>query len=318
MDNGRHLYLSKAAYNGYMEGMRNALSVLKKHLKNKQYKRMQEDLQLIGNNFNEAVFLQSACETSVCASIARMYPDGFEYEPKTNPPKDVDCSFEVDGYRFNIEVKCADYSRKHTVDKSDGFKVGAMGRYSNYHETIGILEKMFKGVASGGIVPQINMDNKLKDFLVSAHTKFGCNVQSKELNVLVVCCDDIMDVQRWYSYMFESGGMFTETPFSSDAEYSKVDAVILSNVYHRHYHFWQKNKIFNHWKLEDSFNLIFSSPYRKYDKRDCILKLVGCFPNYSEKLCGYRNPSSFDSLKISYFVIDELINNGVFCFQPAK
>lgn len=91
-------------------------------------------LGLKDDNVTEAAYLQAAVELTVCAHFARFFPDSFIYEEKVNPPKDVDCSVKVGGYKYNIEVKCADFSKKHAIDEADGFTIGSMGRMDDYDE----------------------------------------------------------------------------------------------------------------------------------------------------------------------------------------
>lgn len=124
-----------------------------------------------------------------------------------NPPKDVDCSFRVGGFKYNIEVKCADFSKKHAVDDGDGFKIGSLGRLDDYDDLVGDLEEMFS--SDGHVLSrQRHMDNNLKDFLIFAHEKFASATPDYELNILVVGCDDARDMQKWYSYLYGAKGLF--------------------------------------------------------------------------------------------------------------
>lgn len=67
----------------------------------------------------EPQYLQSAVELTVCAHYAIRFPNSFVYEDTVVPPRDVDCSFCSEGYKFNVEVKCADYTNKHKIDSDN-------------------------------------------------------------------------------------------------------------------------------------------------------------------------------------------------------
>ncbi|NQD81038.1 hypothetical protein HP436_12725 [Pseudomonas sp. CrR14] len=198
----------------YATGLVTALNYLAPHLSPSERENLCfKKLGLKDDKINEVTYMQSAVELTVCAHFARFFLDGFVYEEKVNPPKDVDCSVRVGGYKYNIEVKCADYSKKHAIDESPGFKIGALGRMLDFDGVATNLKDLF---FSGGhvLVRQRHMDNNLKDFLVSAHEKFSPQNQNTELNVLVVGCDDPMDMQKWHSYLYGVQGLFTQKPYT--------------------------------------------------------------------------------------------------------
>ena len=62
-------------------------------------------LGLKDNNVAEQPFIQAAVELTVCAHFARLFPKGFVYEEKVNPPKDVDCSFCFASVITNLTLK---------------------------------------------------------------------------------------------------------------------------------------------------------------------------------------------------------------------
>ena len=152
-----------------------------------QLRRLRKELQITGNGFDEAKFLQAACETSVSGSIAIAFPNSFEYEPKISPPSDVDCAFKHNGFKFNIEVKCPDYSKVHAQKERDVFNIGAFGRMPDYQDLAIELMEMF-GNTGKPLEVQPHMDNKLKDYLLSANKKFPQKSNENELNILLVCC----------------------------------------------------------------------------------------------------------------------------------
>ncbi|EGR2232576.1 hypothetical protein VCSRO25_3402 [Vibrio cholerae] len=306
----------------YVSELERSINILSSFMTPTQLKNLKLDLQLEGETFNEAKYIQAACETSISATLANLYPNCFKYEHKVNPPKDVDCAFEVDGFQFNVEIKCADYSKKNKIDGENAFKLGALGRLSDFQDVAKQLQELFENVEdSSGLVKkplilQQHMDNKLKDFLLSAHSKFSSTIHLKTLNILVVCCDDTTDMQKWFHYMYGVQGLFRQDSFHPNAEYNRVDVVILTNLYHRHYNYYEKDKVEGHWDFYNAFNLICSNPFRMADKKNEIIKLTNTIHNHSIELSQYKVPHELDELRISTYVVEELSNKGLYYFQP--
>lgn len=307
----------------YRDGLAGRLEILLEFTT----KREQEDitkgkLQKFSASFNETQYIQAACEIVICSYFAENYTKDFKYEPKLNPPKNVECSFAYNDMRFNIEVKCADYSKNQDLSQNKGINLSFLGRHPDHKGVVDDISKLVQMLPN---YEQLNvhqhMDNKMKDFLLSAHSKFNPNSSEKELNILVVCCDTPLDVQQWHAYLYAEKGLFTKDSFYDKAEYRLVDVVLFTNLYHRHFRYREKDKISNYWLLSDSFNLVFSNPFRCLDKKELIDLFLGMVPNYSQELFNYQ-PSgevdSFvkDSIRISSFVHEKLISEGIFIFQP--
>ena len=218
-------------------------------------------------------------------------------------------------------MKCPDYSKKNDLDNKDCFTFGGLGRLSNFGEVLNKLEEIFNTPEQQGeeverpLLPQHHMDNKLKDYLLSAHSKFNPKVRENELNVLLICCSDQMDMQKWFHYMAGVSGLFQYGSFHNQEEYNRVDVVVLTNLYHRHYEYWKKPKISNHWDLESSFNLIFSNPFRKGGEKVDIHKLMESIPNYSNEFFSYRVENGIDELRLVHFVLEELYAKGLNYFD---
>jgi len=321
----KNFYLSNfdESYLAYKLEVDCVIDHLKKHItKNQENELLKKKLQIYTNNFNEAQYLQSACELSVSYFIARKFPCTFKYELEVNPPKDVDCVFYDDGFQFNLEVKCADFTANENKKNQAGLHIITLGRYSDIDNLQNCLSSIALGSEFKSISRLPNLDNKLKDFLVSSHEKFQSNVNVNELNVLIVCCDNAEDMQRWYSYLFCNQGLFTENSFVSPSDYNNVDVIILSNIYHRHKNYQTKDKIKNHWKFENSFNIFLQNPYSLIQKNDAIKKLLSVIPNYNNELSNYNVPcheseyGKHDAIKISYFIYEQLTEKGIYFFQP--
>ncbi|MFT4503209.1 hypothetical protein [Caballeronia sp. 15711] len=309
--------------NPYTEGMRATVDTLTPFVPSKKLLQFEQKLQLEGKSFTEPQYLQSACELSVCAYFAGQYPATFEYEPVVTAPKDVDCAFVDNGFRFNVEVKCPDFSIKNALDKQPGFQVGIFGRHPERETLLADLAKAVSHDPEGrALLAQPHMDNKLKDFLTSAHGKFADSIDDGTLNVLVVCCDTASDMQKWYGYLYGHEGLFTTSSYHPVSEYARVDAVLLTNLYHRHYNYREKDQLTEHWQLARAFNLLFSNPRRQRDKRDAFLHFLTTFPHQSWELHAYEvegdaPPEVMAAIKLSTFVADKLADSGMFQMQRA-
>lgn len=320
--NKENKYLFGKQGNSYYKGLVDALTSLDPMLTVKQKKSLYRDLQLSGDKFDEAKYLQAACETVIASYLSSKYKETFVYEKKVNPPKDVDCGFSADDKTYNIEVKCPDFSVKNEIDSTNAFKIGSFGRLIDYDEVVGKMQEAFDPKTNPAVEPnkpllrQQHMDNKLKDYLLSAHGKFKGTTTTDELNILAVCGSDWMDLQKWFFYMYGVQGLFTPESFHQIDDYKNVDAVLLTNLYHRHHDYWKKDKIENHWDFSKSFNLIFSNPLRRQDKAEIIWGFVDSIPNHSRALMNFKVTNGFDEMRIPHFVVEELIDKGLYYFQP--
>jgi len=285
----------------YKEEMERCLNTLSRYTTTKQLNKLKADLQLQCDAFNEPQYLQAACETSVTATIAEAFPDNFRYEPKLSPPSDVDCTFKSDGYHFNIEIKCPDYTKMHEQDARDVFNIGAFGKMNEFPIIASNLSELFADGVNK-LEAQPHMDNKLKDFLLSAHKKFPSTTTEQELNILLVCCDDAMDMQKWFFYMFGLQGLLTPESYHSPEKYCNVDAIILSNIYNRHYNYSSKDKLSEHWDFNSAFNLIFKNRSISRGKDVAIWKLVDLVPNFSHEIMEHECSEIDQYLMIPHFV----------------
>jgi hypothetical protein len=318
-------YLSQAsaASAEYTMGAESALSELRSFVSAKELNKIRsEKLQDNTKRFLEHQYLQAACELTICAHFAKHHGSNFKYEHKTNPPKDVDCAFEDSGFQYNIEIKCADYSVSHHLHETEGIFLNSLGRHPNYKEVQDDLNKAF--ATSPKVIrlqAEQHMDNKLKDFLLSAHEKFTPTNPENHINILFVCCNHPLDMQKWFGYLYENQGLFRHDSFHPPANYNHVDAVVLSNVYHRHYNYITKDKVKNHWVLDEAFNIICSNPRRAKVKELGLKRFIDLMPNYSTRLNSYEPPHDSEgilhnSLRIPLFVADVLQAQGIHCFQP--
>ena len=319
------LLASADGSHSYRDGALKAIEILKPFLSPKDLTKLEtQKLQLHSDKIDETQYLQAACEVTICAYFADKFPSNFQYEPQPTPPKDVDCSYMDGEFLFNVEVKCADFSKKHEIQGQDAFQMGAFGRVPDYQEVFADLAPIMSSGADGKpLVLQQHKDNKLKDFLISAHGKFAAVPDEKALNVLAVCCDDPGDVQKWFGYMYAHEGLFTEQSFAERSQYERVDVVMLTNLFHRHHKHEMKDKLSNHWDLGSAFNLVFSNPKRQLDKGAAILHFLNAVPNYGMELFQYRAPGDIPpeveaALRVRSFVMERLFSAGLYHFQPPE
>lgn len=300
----------------YFQIFQCVLDIIKYHATPTQFRKIESDLQLAGYRFNEAKYLQAACECSVAASIALAYENTFQYEPKLNhhSSTNVDCCFSTSGYKFNIEVKCPDYTKYHELKNEDCYSVGYMGRLDNHLELFESVKCLFNDEKP--VKKQLHMDNKLKDYLISCQKKFSSSTSEYELNILLVCCDSEMDMQKWIHYLYGNKGLLTVASFLNPELYSSVDVVIITNLYHKHYRYWEKDKLSNHWSLGNSFNLIFKNQSISRNKEDAISFLIDIFPNYSIEFSKFSLKEHEEVTRVPRFVkyLREKTDN--YLFQP--
>lgn len=249
----------------YRDGLHTPLIKLFPYLNKKERNMLlYNKLMLEKSAVDQEKYVQSACELTVCAWFAHMASQTkgkFVYEFTVAPPKDVDCAIWHSGYQFNIEIKCANYQKQQDIVAKSELVMHGLGRLDDY----GPLVERLRGLLSTPSKPSVlgaahHMDCKMKDYLLSAQAKFGCNIQPDNLNILFVCVDDQMDMMKWISYLTGPGGLFTDDSFEPPNNYGNVDMVVLTNLYHRHANLERKDKISDHWNLSQAFNFAVINP----------------------------------------------------------
>lgn len=199
-------------------------------------------------------YLQFSSEVTIVDYIIRNYNE-FRNEPKYNGDKNPECSFKYKGRIVNIEVKCPDFTKRIKQESSEGIKTIAAERFLNKDDYVQTQKFIESNIADRHHIQTIDrMDNKLKDYLISAHKKFPVS-DLTNFNILVIALDIIKDMDEWYSYLFGETGVFTNRTFIKD-DYSNVDAVLLTNVQHGHMG-TDVNLNINCWHLENYVSLLF-------------------------------------------------------------
>lgn len=231
-------------------------------------------LQFGRKEFDENQFLQDICEITIASHFAKMLPEIFEYEKKVSPPTDVDFAFCIpitknDGEEnmphfrlncnYNFEVKCPKINSE--VDLKDVVKIHPGSRFPSREMKDLIIKELSQKLSGYKDAIEIpRQDNKLKDFLLSAQSKFEKS-DDYAVNVLIVCCDDKLNMQDWRNYVVDYGGFFTETSIVPREDFEKIDVILLTNILNRHR--IRQNKVaelINPWDFNKSFNLAYIDP----------------------------------------------------------
>lgn len=276
IDDEEH-YLLKAEKT-YIKRLRQALNPLKKVLSKKQYNDLiTNKLQVKSGKFNEAQYIQSACEITVLSYFANKFPNQFIYENKINPPKDVDLSVKIDQIHFHIEIKCVDNIKLNALnDDFEIQKVSTFGRYpdedfkNDYVNNFITMWKDNPNIDTSKKVTFVNnRDLKLKDFLESGQSKFKNTYSKEDINILIICIGGLDDFDSWDGYFYGYQGILKDDSFIEHSTFDKVDFVILTNLEHRHCKFFEKNEIQDHWKLNRAYSILYQNKYSriyKYNK----------------------------------------------------
>lgn len=193
-----------------------------------------------------------------------MYNNQFKYEPKYNNGYNPECFFEFGGKIINLEVKCPNMDKRIEKEQRGTVKIYTAERIPDHQKIINeltnIIEPNLKSNGFSGVEEIHRMDNKLKDFLVSAQAKFPISEDSN-FNILAISLDIISDLDEWYSYIFGNNGAFTNQSFIKE-EYANVDAILLTTPVCGHIRWSCYDKI-NVWGLEETVNLLFLNPDRE-------------------------------------------------------
>lgn len=291
-----HILFSKdIKIKAYQIEFESVLTEFSATLSEKELHSFKTKLGLKTEKFDTKSYIQAASETTVVRYFLKKYPLNFRYEPKLQQTSktNFDCQFSHDGNIYNVEVKTANYGVKEKIENSPGIKISTDGRYQNFSEISESLKKILSNndIDSQSPVSVQNskrMDNNLKDFLMKANEQFPTDYSFPHLNVLFIGCADSQDMQEFEDYLSNEGGFFTQSSYIDPKLYSKVDCVVLTNLYYNH------SSVFNHqnansWDLSKSFNLVISNPFREKQDGNLVSKFLSIIPNYTMEYQKYFN-----------------------------
>lgn len=194
--------------------------------------------------------------------------------------KDVDLVIETSDVKINIEVKCPIIQE----DEPDILHISTGYRYSNdkkVHQSIfnSVIEELIKNFENNpnktykAIKCEKLDDNKLKDYLESAQSKFGVP-RKNECNVLILALTT-KDFIRFFDYIANSRtGLFSGNSFVNPKSFDKLDCIILTNIISGHY----KYKLdINIWDVKEYITFLLPN-CNKHMRNNYIV------PNNAEKL----------------------------------
>ncbi len=280
-------------YDFYIDELSGILGKLEKILNSKQYMDLvDKKLQIKLHKFNELQFIQSACELTVMSHFLGVCGVSFEYEKVIGKPKNVDFSILRNGRNYNIEVKCPSFNRHEKIDGE--IELHCIDRAPSMQFKNEILELVSRKleICDKKTIEIKNLDNTLKDFLISTQEKVKKS-SLEDVNILVVGCDDEANMHMWRGYLLGSNGFFTENSFINHDQFDRVDYVLLTNIYNRHYRYFEGERIINHWSLSASFNLLYPN---KFSRRNVAIDgeidlnhMNSIFPNHNIEFEKYLN-----------------------------
>lgn len=248
----------------YYTNFINMMSFFSENLQEKEYKELERKF-LDASKCGEQVYLQALSELTVVYYSMRKFQSRFTYEPKYNGNFNPECSFVVENTTVNIEVKCPDMTRRMEIEQHDTYKINLAERIPNLKGEQ--LNSIFKHQPDDSQHSNIEllprMDNKLKDFLLSAQDKFPEG--DEYFNILVIALDILSDVDEWYNYIFDNNGVFTNNSFVTKY-YGNVDAILLSTPVCGHRN-WSGYDQVNIWDLEQTVNLLFLDPRKEHSQK---------------------------------------------------
>lgn len=269
----------------------------KKYLNNQDYSHFLKKSRL-DCAINNAEYLQFASEVTIVDYIIRNY-NGFQNEPRYDNRKNPECSFEYEGRTVNVEVKCPDLRKRAKQESSEHLKIYTAERFpskQNHDDALKFIASNIKGNETIQVVDRL--DNKLKDYLLSAHKKFPSS-GSKYFNILVISLETIYDMDEWYNYIFGADGVFTNRTYVSE-NYNNVDAIMITNVQYGHMA-EDVNLNINCWHLENYVSLLFLNPLKENNLGKYYFEhAIKLFGNRTEDFILFlENLDQLNALKIS-------------------
>jgi hypothetical protein len=246
-------------------------------------------------------YIQTASEVTVVNYFATNYPEFFVLEPKLTGQNnnDVECQFQFNGLKFNVEVKSSSYILDKKKSDSN-FQLQIKGHLNEYKE---LFESMKTVLPNTEL--EKRFDNNFKSHLCSAQSKLPVDNNINHCNVLILACNDSEDIQNHYDYLFATEGFFTSNSFLSHSEFNLVDIVFLTNLFFKHNSDIENPKLDNQsWQFEKSFIVGFRNPFRKDTKNEHLNLIEATVPNYTRSFKEYTGGPEF--IRLRHFIHTEL------------
>ncbi|EOU1739869.1 hypothetical protein MN030_000976 [Clostridium perfringens] len=307
-DDKHPLKISCKVNDKYYKDFIELLEDFNNHLKDKEMIELIDKLQL-KSDFNQPKYLQFVSEITILYYILCKYNCDFKYEPTYNGKKNPECSFRYRDKTINIEVKCPDLSSKIDSDMNNNMKISFQGRvpnefYSEAKESMNYIinTSNLEGSSYSGFEIEKRLDNKLKDYIISASEKFPKD-ENGYFNILAISLNTPRDLDDWYSYILGYGGVFTNESFV-DENYDNVDAILLTNIQSGHIR-WKEDNGKNLWNLEKYINLIFLNPQKAKDNKFYSEYATSIFGDMTEKFNAYVKSSYKNNISFGNEILDK-------------
>jgi hypothetical protein len=310
-------------FHNYTKSMEAVMSVIVKKSKGNQEslkQALKNKLQLSKRaQPNRDQFLQHACELTVSAYICRLQDCEFSYEYQGKNGKNIDVSALRNDVRFNLEVKCPNPKRAAAPTTAGEMQMRTHGRLQSLSRTVDDLSNLASQLGYSNLASIPNSDHKIKECLIDSASKFRNPPSDSELNCVVICADDGDSLQHYYHCLYGAEGLFTESSFHPPQDYDTVDAVVLTNLRHRHNHACQKQNLSDPWLFERAFSLVLENFLRVKRNAPDLALLASLIPNYCRAVHSFEVPGDVlaevrDSIKLSYFIDHEMPKHDPECF----
>ncbi|TGK45970.1 hypothetical protein [Leptospira kanakyensis] len=289
----------------YRKELEVVIEEFSKKISPKELKALKSKLGLNSNKHTLESYIQSATETTVVRYFLNNFSENFQYEPSLNfgSNNNIECQILENGNAYNIEVKTPSYYTKEKDGNEKGLNFSTTGRFRNSIELFNSFKNIFK---PNEFNISKRMDNNLKDFLISANSKFPNKYPLKHLNILVVACGDSEDFQNFDNYIEDVGGFFRHDSYINQNLYNKVDCIVLSNLYYKH------SPKFNRmtkesWDFSKAFNIIYTNPFRKNKESDLLNRLLSMIPNYTIEYEEFHN-EWLQKNKFTFYIMKHFIH----------
>lgn len=277
----------------YYTDFKQVVHTLAKKMTKEQIRDYLKNKLLLSQNYNQEAYLQSATELSVIVKFLNIPFSDFQYErPINGTNKNPECSVVSNGFIFNVEAKCLILPSKESL-KSNGKQVLVYknaGRAPNLKDAkdafINMKIDLEKNNENLDVKQWNNKDNTMKDFLDSAHGKFTDYRNEKEINLLFVALGDEFSLQEWTIFLYAAQGLFTRNSFAAPRNYSRVDAVILSNLRFRHENNEKING--NAWNIDEAFVLFLCNQWRQANKKEAFSEILKYIHIYTRDVNNHQ------------------------------
>lgn len=205
------------------------------------------------STFDEAQYYQGVSEIPILCYAIEVGRDTFKYEPKYNGKKNPECSINIqpvncyyeqkpvklNNRTVNIEVKCPNLINHWQLEKDEKtLKVKAASRLPDktiIEEVKNIINNNINKSEYNKAVIEKREDNKLKDYVQSAHAKIS-PTDENNFNLLVISLSSLKEMDEWYSYIYQLsvGAIFTDSSFIDKETYKNLDCIMLTNIIQGH------------------------------------------------------------------------------------